>query len=153
MADIPRLYNGRQAIDLAMFCLLLGREAGNQSRQAIEAVGCSVRNRVRAALPRWGRDWESVIEKAWQYSSIVGPKADPNLQKYPNLNFAPWPLCLDVAETVYHGDLADPTAGAHSYFDSSLDANPPAWSTDGEYVHSADIGSFHFFRLASFPAP
>ena len=132
-----------------MLCLVLGREAGNQPRAGIEAVGCSVRNRVKAALARWGRDWESVIEAKWQYSSVEGAQTDPNLRKYPNLNFAPWPLCLDVAEAVYSGDLADPTAGAHSYFDKSLDANPPAWANDGEYLHTCDIADFHFYRLAS----
>lgn len=147
--DSPRLYNARQAIDLTMLCLVLGREAGNQPRPAVEAVACSIRNRVKASLPRWGRDWESVIQARWQYSSISGPKADPNLQKYPNLSFAPWPLCLDVAEVCYSGELADPTGGAHSYFDKSLDADPPVWSTDGEYIHTMDIGDFRFFKLAN----
>jgi hypothetical protein len=145
----PRMYNGRQSIDLCMLVTVLGREAGNQPRAAIEAVGCSIRNRVKAALARWGRDWEEVIEKRWQYSSMNGPANDPNLLKYPNLKYDPWPLCLEVAETVYSGDLADPTGGAHSYFDKSLDADPPQWSIDGEYVKTYDVGAFHFFRLSS----
>ena len=145
----PKLYNARQAVDVVMLCLVLGREAGNQIRPGVEAVACSIRNRVTAGLARWGRDWEGVIEKRWQYSSVNGPAADPNLLKYPNLSFAPWPLCLEVAEACYAGELADPTDGAHSYFDRSLDGNPPTWATDGEYVHTADIGDFHFFKLAS----
>lgn len=145
----PNFYNSRQAVDLVMLVQVLGREAGNQQRPAVEAVACSIRNRVKAGLKRFGLDWEDVIEKAWQYSSMVGPANDPNLRKYPNLKFAPWPLCLDVAEACYSGELADPTGGAHSYFDSSLDANPPTWSTDGEFTHTTNIGSFRFFRLAS----
>lgn len=143
-----RMYTGRQSLELAMLVLVLGREAGNQADDAIIGVGCSIRNRVHAQLKRWGQDWESVIERAWQYSSMVGPKADPNLQKYPNMNFAPWPKCLSIAELVYAGEVADNTGGAHSYFDRSLDANPPVWSTDGEFVHTVDLGAFHFFKLA-----
>ena len=142
-------YNARQAVDLVMLLQVLGREAGNQQRPAVEAVACSIRNRVKAALKRWGIGWEEVIEKAWQYSSIAGPANDPNLKKYPNLSFAPWPLCLDVAEACYSGELADPTGGAHSYYDKSLDENPPTWSTDGEFVKTLDVGSFHFFRLSA----
>jgi len=146
--DGARLYTPRQSVELAMLVLVLGREAGNQSDEATLGVACSIRNRVRAQLNRWGKDWESVIERAWQYSSIEGPKADPNLQKYPNMNFAPWPRCLEIAERVYADQVADNTAGAHSYFDRSLDANPPTWSIDGEFVHTVDLGAFHFFKLA-----
>jgi hypothetical protein len=145
----PRMYTPRQSVELAMLTLVLGREAGNQEDPAMIGVACSIRNRVRAALNRWGKDWESVIEHAWQYSSVEGPKADPNLQKYPNMNFAPWPKCLYIAELVYSDTVADTTQGAQSYFDKSLDGNPPTWSTDGEFTHTCDIGAFHFFRLAT----
>ena len=143
-----RLYTPRQSVELAMLVLVLGREAGNQTEDAMLGVACSIRNRVHLQLTRWGKDWESVIERAWQYSSVEGPKADPNLQKYPNLNFAPWPKCLEIAEQVYSDQVADNTGGAHSYFDRSLDDNPPAWSTDGEFIHTVDLGAFHFFKLA-----
>ena len=145
----PRLYNARQAIDLTMLCLVLGREAGNQPLAGIEAVACSIRNRVTAGLRRWGQGWEGVIGARWQYSSVNGPGADPNLLKYPNLAFAPWATCLDVAERTISGELADPTRGSHSYFDKSLDENPPTWATDGEFIHTIDIADFHFFRLAT----
>src|SRR5262249_43555912 len=144
----PRLYTPVQAVELAMLVMVLGREAGNQPDEAILGVACSIRNRVQAGLPRWGKDWETVIERAWQYSSIAGPKSDPNLQKYPNMAFAPWPKCLQIAELVYSGEVADNTGGAHSYFDRSLDAAPPTWATDGEFVRTVDLGAFHFFRLA-----
>jgi N-acetylmuramoyl-L-alanine amidase len=143
----PTLYNARQAIDLAMLTLVLGREAGNQTEDAIRGVAWSIKNRV-AHPGWWGKDWESVIEKKWAYSSIAGPQSDPNLEKYPNLNFAPWPTCLAIAEEVYSGTGTDPTGGAVNYFDRSLDKDPPAWSTDGSLVHSCDIDAFHFFKPA-----
>lgn len=142
-----RLYSAAQAMELAMLVLVVGREAGNQPREAMLAVACSIRNRVDARKARWGDAWEDVIEHAWQYSSIAGPAADPNLRKYINLSIAPWPTALEVSELVYSRNVSDTTAGAHSYFDRSLDANPPTWSTDGEFVHTVDIGAFHFFKL------
>jgi N-acetylmuramoyl-L-alanine amidase len=144
---LTKLYNGRQAIDIAMLTLVIGREAGNQPKEAMLGMGWSVRNRVTHP-GWWGRDWESVIEAKWQYSSIVGLQTDPNLRKYPNLNFAPWEDALAVAETVYAGEGVDPTGGAVDYYDKSLDANPPAWATDGSLVHACDLGSFHFFKSA-----
>jgi hypothetical protein len=143
----PKLYNARQAVDLVMLVQVLGREAGNQAEDAIRGVAWSIKNRVLHPS-WWGTDWESVIEKKWQYSSIAGPGNDPNLQKYPNLNFAPWPTCLAIAEEVYNGLSADPTGGAVDYFDKSMDNDPPAWSKDASVVHSCDIGAFHFFKLA-----
>jgi N-acetylmuramoyl-L-alanine amidase len=143
----PILYNARQAIDLAMLTMVLGREAGNQTEDAIRGVAWSIKNRVLHP-GWWGKDWESVIEAKWQYSSVMGPKTDPNLQKYPNLNFEPWPMCLAIAEEVYNGKSVDPTGGAVDYYDRSLDKDPPAWSTDSSLVHCCDIGAFHFFKLA-----
>jgi hypothetical protein len=70
------------------------------------------------------------------------------LQKYPNMAFAPWPKCLQIAELVYSGEVSDNTGGAHSYYDRTLDAAPPAWATDGEFIHTVDLGAFHFFKLA-----
>jgi hypothetical protein len=45
------------------------------------------------------------------------------------------------------GEIADPTEGADSYFDRSLDADPPAWSTSGEFIHTVNLGDFRFFKL------
>jgi hypothetical protein len=154
---IPRLYNARQAIDLYMLTLLLGREAGNQKDDAILAVAWSVKNRVlRPGFWNWGRDWEGVIEARWQYSSIEGPSNDPNLEKYPNLNIEPWERCLAIAEIVYNGMGTDPTRGATHYFDRSLDPDPangkpdrrPKWAKDVSMVDCCDIGAFHFYRPA-----
>jgi len=140
-------YDARQAIDLCMLTMVLGREAGNQTQPAIRGVAWSIRNRVQRP-GWWGKDWAGVIEAKWQYSSIEGPQSDPNLRKYPNLNFEPWPTCLTIAEEVYAGLGVDPTDGAVSYFDKSLDNDPPAWAKDGSLVHCCDIDAFHFYKMA-----
>jgi len=138
-----------------MLTLVLGREAGNQRDGAVLAVGKSIDNRVKC---RWrGKiGWEAIIEDRWQYSSIEGPKSDPNLLKYPNLTFEPWERCLAIAELVYNGVGLDPTFGATHYYDRSLDPDPtrngldrrPVWAMDGSMSHTADIEAFHFFKSA-----
>jgi hypothetical protein len=148
-----KLYNARQAIDLCMLTLVLGREAGNQRDSAILAVGKSIDNRVKC---RWrGKiGWEAIIEERWQFSSISGPQSDPNLLKYPNLAVEPWERCLAIAELVYNGIGLDPTFGATHYYDRSLDPDPatnradrrPAWAFDGSMAKTADIEAFHFFK-------
>jgi hypothetical protein len=143
----PQLYTAEQAIDLALLTTLLGREAGNQGDDAILAVGWTVRNRV--VRPRWwGTDWQSVILCKWQYSSMLGPKEDPNLQKYTHLAVEPWARCLSIAQIVYNAIGADPTLGATHYFDRSLDGGPhvPTWATDQSTTHTLDLGAFHFFK-------
>lgn len=150
-----KLYNARQAIDLAMLTLVLGREAGNQRDGAIFAVGKSIDNRVKC---RWAGKigWEEVIEARWQYSSVSGPMSDPNLLKYPNMGIEPWLRCLAIAETVYNGIGLDPTFGATHYYDRSLDPDPatnkpdrrPVWAIDGSYLRTADIEAFHFYISA-----
>ena len=148
-------YNARQAIDLCMLTLVLGREAGNQQDSTIAAVGKSIANRVKCRY-RGMVGWEAVIEERWQYSSIEGPQSDPNLLKYPNLAFEPWERCLAISESVYNSiDLEDPTFGATHYYDRSLDPDPtankpdrrPAWATDGSMIKTADIEAFHFYRV------
>ena len=155
--SLPRFYNGRQAIDLCMFVILIGREAGNQQDDAMLDVAWSVKNRVlRPGFWNWGRDWETVIETKWQYSSINGPDDDANLRKYPNLNVEPWERCLAIAEKVYCGDVPDPTNGATHYYDVSLDPDRtkgrpdkrPQWATNGGCIWLFDRGSFHFYRPA-----
>ncbi|MBA0088348.1 MAG: cell wall hydrolase [Acidobacteria bacterium Pan2503] len=147
-AVIGKLYNARQAVDLVMLMMLIGREAGNQTDEAMLAVAWTVRNRVlRPGFWNWGTDWETVMEARWQYSSINGSPADPNLQKYPNLHVEPWERCLAIAELVYNGEVNDPTQGATHYYDASLELEPPNWARSGKLEKTVDIGAFHFFRV------
>lgn len=127
-----------------MLALLLWREARNQSDGAIAAVACSVRNRV-ARPSWWGHDWVSVILAGKQYSSFN--QSDPNATKFPPSADNVFPRCLQIAQAVHSGELADTVSGAQSYFDKSMDANPPGWATDGSMTHVCDVGDFHFYRV------
>jgi len=130
--------------DIAMLALLLFREARGESYEAKVAVGCTVRNRT--LHPSWyGKTYFEIITKKAQFTSIHPPDGifDPNLVVYPDPHDSTWKDCVLVAFDVIVGNVADPTGGALFYFDKSADKNPPPWATS--YVHSADIGNFHFY--------
>ena len=130
--------------DHDLLALCIWREARGETRDGKFAVGCSIRNRVNH--PRWwGRDYRSVILDPWQYSSFNA--ADPNSNKFPHPGDSAYDDCEACATSVLNGD-ADMTGGAVSYFDKSLDANPPTWPSSPQFAHSVDIGAFHFYALA-----
>ena len=129
--------------DKALLALTLWREARGEIVDAKKAVGCCIRNRVRN--PRWwGTDYSSVMTKRWQFSSLTAA-GDPNLIQWPNPIDTAWQACMQIADDVYNDVLVDTTNGATSYYDKSLDGNPPTWATDGSLAHKCDIGNFHFF--------
>lgn len=132
----------QQMWERALLALLLWREARGEDFDTIRAVAWSVRNRVNK--PQWwGTDWTSVMEHRAQYSSmtILG---DPNTVKWPLANDAKWHDCMDIANEVCNGGLVDMAQGATSYFDRSLDTNPPDWSA--KMKHVMDSGNFHFYK-------
>jgi cell wall hydrolase len=136
-------YNDR---DLLALCIW--REARGESYDAKFAVGCSIRNRVQH--PRWwGRDWRSVILDPWQYSSFNSN--DPNSKKFPAPLDEPSFGDSERAANAVMSGIPDTTGGAVSYFDRSLDSDPPEWAVSPEFVHSGDIGHFHFYALAGQP--
>lgn len=110
-----------------LLALCIYREARGTSTQEKEAVGCSIRNRVDN--PRWwGRDWLSVITCKYQYSSFN--QGDPNNVIWPKSWDDPqWIECCEVALGVIAKTIPDPTGGADSYYDKSLDVHPPSWTT------------------------
>lgn len=119
------------------------REAQNQPRVAQVGQAWSVRNRVdRPGFWDWGDSYASVILKPFQYSSFN--HNDPNALKIPADTDPSWIQCLAIAQDVYQGISEDPTSGSTHYFDSSLDANPPAWAAKMEHV--IDLGQLRFYR-------
>jgi hypothetical protein len=85
----------------------------------------------------------------YQFSSFN--HNDPNAIKWPMEADPSWLECVAVAGDV-GGDtpsIHDPTSGATSYFDMSLDLNPPKWAEDGSQVKTCDLGRLHFYRLAT----
>jgi len=129
--------------DGELLALAIWREARNQSPEAQFGVGCSIRNRV--ARPRWwGNSYRTVILKPWQYSSFN--ENDPNSSKYPTEGPL-WIAIKQLAADVLAGK-SDNTNGAVSYYDRSLDNNPPKWAASNEFQHACDLGAFHFFKLS-----
>jgi hypothetical protein len=86
----------------------------------------------------------SIILKPWQFSSFN--VSDLNSVKFPLETDTSWTDSCQAVDEVA-GGCVDPTGGATSYFDRSLDSNPPKWSTDGSTAHCADLGGFHFFKV------
>jgi hypothetical protein len=128
--------------EISLLALCLWREARNQPREAIQGVACSIRNRVYQ--PRWwGHSWSSVILAGEQYSSFN--RDDPNSTKFPADSDIVFPVCLGIARYVHDDAMPDNTNGAQSYFDKSLDADPPKWAA--KMTPTCDIGDFHFYRV------
>src|SRR5579863_9260852 len=107
-----------------LVALCCWREARGEALFTKQAQVWSVRNRV--ANPKWwGNSWWSVILKPMQYSSFNAN--DPNAVKWPLEADLHWQDCLTAVNTVYTPDIsmapsfADPTGGAVSYYDISLD--------------------------------
>jgi len=134
-----------QAYPFTLLALCIWREARGESATTKLAVAWSIRNRVvRGGW--WGNTWPTVILKPYQYSSFNAN--DPNATKLPGPADASWFDSLNAANDVFDTPIApDPTGGATSYFDKSLDNNPPAWAA--EKIHTCDIGSLHFYKEAA----
>jgi len=125
-----------------LLALAIWREARGEVCDAQLGVGCSIRNRVNHPT-WWGHDYRSVILDKWQYSSF-NPN-DPNDTKYPGDTDSVWLQCLENASLVINGNCPDNTDGAQSYFDKSLDNNPPKWAAT--MTHTLDLGRLHFYKV------
>lgn len=128
-----------------LLALCIWREARGESLATKQAVAWSIKNRT--LRPRWwGSSWETCILKPYQYSSFN--HNDPNSSKLPLSTDVSWQECITVAGQVYSNppDISDPTSGADSYFDISLDNNPPSWATDDSKVKTCDVGRIHFYK-------
>jgi N-acetylmuramoyl-L-alanine amidase len=141
-------YTRSQAYEVALLALVIWREAQNQGYDGMLGVGWSIRNRVlKPGKTWWGDDWEEVILKRWQYTSME--KSDPNATKMPgdpgkDIAFA---NALQAAELAYCGIGADPTDGATHYYNPKAVA-APAWVTHPATVYKGAIGD-HLFYIAN----
>lgn len=131
--------------DLILLAICIWRESRGEVYAAKQGVACTILNRVN--LPRWwGNSINGVILKPEQYSSFN--HNDPNVSKWPAPSDPAWADCVDVADKVLNGELADNTGGATSYFDNSLANNPPYWAKDGSNVKTLSIGNLNFWKLS-----
>ncbi len=133
----------RRVWEIGLLALALWREAQNQVDDVIIVVGCSMRNRVKR--PRWwGYDWVSVLLHHDQYSSFN--RGDVNATKMPLSTDTVFPRCLAIAALIHDSSEPDAAESADSYFDHSLDKDPPIWATDGSKILVKSAGPFHFYR-------
>ena len=134
------------AWDFSLLCLCIWREARGEPLATKECVAWVIKNRVQHPA-WWGHTWAGVILMQWQFSSFN--PGDPNAAKFPFTGDPAWQDSITAAANVYGNTRPDPTEGSTSYFDESLDANPPKWATDGSNEHVMDSGRLRFWRLAS----
>lgn len=141
--------NAAQMYEFILLALCIWREARGENLLTKEAVAWSIRNRVQKP-GWWGTGWAGIILQPYQYSSFN--RTDPNATKLPIPADPSWQDSLEVAQMIYttgaDPSLPDPTRGATSYFDMSMDHNPPTWATDGSMVKTCDVGRLHFYRKA-----
>lgn len=129
--------NTANAYEKILLALCVWREARGEQIAAQRGVAWTILN--RASKPGWwGKDIVSVILAPFQFSSF-NPH-DANSGRFPQSTDPVFReivlLAADPGE--------DPTEGATSYYDKSLDSNPPGWAAG--MLKTVDIGSFHFFR-------
>lgn len=139
-------YTKEQSWELCLLALCAWREARDQGLTGMLAVCWSVRNRVNNPS-WWGKDFEDVIEKKFQYSSF-NPD-DPNDKLLPGdpSKDPAWAAALTAAEAAYTGTGTDPTNGATHYFSVSM-KTPPAWVTASGTVFEIQIGAHRFYKAA-----
>lgn len=147
--DNAMLLNRTQAWEFALFALTIWREARGEPHRGKLGVAWSIRNRVmKPGKDWWGNDWEEVILKKWQYSSISDP-SDPNVKILPGdpKTDATWAECLAVAEDVYGNIVADPTGGATHYHAAWMTGDKlPKWAETAQF--KVQLGN-HLFYVAA----
>lgn len=129
--------------DAQLLALCVWREARGEPPEAKLAVACSIRNRVNNPS-WWGKDWESVILKPWQYSSFN--KNDPNEKKWPSESDSSFTDCTLAANQVFFDDVPDTTNGATHYYDTSI-SFPKAWGSEAEWENTLNVGRLKFWKM------
>ena len=126
--------------DELLLSILMWREARGDGPDAMQATGCTVRNRVTDKL--YGIDtYYGQITKKWQYSSITADH-DPQLGLWPAEHDTLWLDALSLAEGIIAGTLADNTNGAQFYYATTIPL--PNWAKD--MTMTAQIGRQRFYK-------
>lgn len=127
--------------DIAVLTLVLWREAENQGREGMRAIGHVIANRVS----KGEGDWAEVIESRLQFSSITAP-GDPTLVKWPKRNLSQsevqaFETAMQVADLIVSGADPDITMGATHY--ANLSVADPDWAHS--LKETIKIGAHTFF--------
>jgi spore germination cell wall hydrolase CwlJ-like protein len=124
----------------ALLALVIWREARGEGHTGMRAVAHVIRNRVLAThLPF---QWDDVIERRLQFSSITAP-GDPMLVQWPKQPDAQFEDAMQIAESVYNSSDEDPTGGATMY--ANLHVCHPDWNWS-KLTQTAVIGAHTFFK-------
>jgi cell wall hydrolase len=133
----------RQATDHWYLAMVIWREARGESAQGRAAVGWSVLNRVQKPC-WWGDSIETVVTKAWQYSSMTDPRDRQLARAWPHSSEQAWQECFEIARQLIAGEVLDnPVPCADSYHDISI--APPKWTEKARKV--GQIGRLVFYDV------
>ena len=148
-----------QLTDAQVVALVLYGEARSEPVQGVIAVGCVIRNRVRADIGHdnkhdwWGEGFKGVCLAPWQFSCLSEKGGAGNFRKV--LQFAQKLAsktqithpqerqCVWIAMGIVGDYVIDPTKASTHYHTRNL-LPRPAW-TKGE-APVAQIGSHVFYR-------
>lgn len=108
------------------------------SGEGIMAIINVIANRARLE----GVDWDVVIFKKWQFSSMTAPN-DPELEVVPVGNDTIFAYCYRIADHVWNGSIPDNTEGATHYFNPNVVL--PSWTKDMVKIKS--IGHHDFYKV------
>ncbi len=115
---------GCATVDATALANTIYAEARGEAAQGQIAVAWVVRNRVDSPVTWWGKDYQSVIDKPYQFNS-----ADVTT-----------PALCEIAEGVISGDILDNTNGATHFHNRTVS---PHWP---RLRMVAEIGRHKFYR-------
>jgi len=123
----------------AILALVLWREARGEGHNGMRAVAHVIKNRVDAThLPD---QWEDIIEKKWQFSSLTAP-GDATLVTWPKQPDLSFEDAMQIATAVIMGTDSDLTLGSTHY--ANLAICDPAWAHT--MTPTVVIGHHSFFK-------
>lgn len=133
----------RDTQDIIYLARILFAEAGNQKRDAKEAVAQIIMNRVAKSKGR--KTVVDVITQPYQFTAYDGPLwVKSGKEKLAGLEKKSYDECLDIARKAVSGRIPNHIGVATLYHDDSIDT-PETWNKEKiEFVKR--IGNFLFYN-------
>lgn len=135
----------QQRKDLELLALVIWREASGEGIQGMRAVGWSIRNRVMTPS-WWGRSYEQVILKPWQYESMM--TAPGKTLRTPVESDTSWVVAKQTATEVYQGIAGTNPVGPATHFYAFKLIPPPNWVSAPGSKFIVEIGGHRFYVAA-----
>lgn len=125
-----------------MLALCMFREARSNGREGMQAVGCTIRNRVKINSDS---SYYREVVRPLQFSSVTA-HGDPQLGFYPwpanPVDWSAWTTAVDLAQGIIAGTVPDVTNGATHYFATYIPM--PSWAEN--MTQTAQIGGQRFLN-------